>query len=178
MGTIKTTNIEPIADNGTVTLGSSGDTFTLGSGVTQTIAVNTPAFSIAKDSNQSTSADSTNLITWQVTNFDTHSGVDLTNNKYVVPTGQSGKYFLSLQVSFNYSTRFILSIWKNGSAIRELDTTGTGSLTGFNFNAILDLSAGDEINSYYYSVTSTGNIRQENSSGSQITRLDGFKLIG
>jgi len=44
MGTIKTTNIEPIADNGTVTLGSSGDTFTLGSGVTQTIAVNTPAF--------------------------------------------------------------------------------------------------------------------------------------
>ena len=33
MGTIKTTNIEPIADNGTVTLGSSGDTFTLGSGV-------------------------------------------------------------------------------------------------------------------------------------------------
>ena len=35
MGTIKTTNIEPIADNGTVTLGSSGDTFTLGSGVKQ-----------------------------------------------------------------------------------------------------------------------------------------------
>ena len=35
MGTIKTTNIEPIADNGTVTLGSSGDTFTLGSGVVQ-----------------------------------------------------------------------------------------------------------------------------------------------
>ena len=34
MGTIKTTNIEPIADNGTVTLGSSGDTFTVPSGVT------------------------------------------------------------------------------------------------------------------------------------------------
>tara|TARA_R110002012_G_scaffold180222_1_gene346019 strand:+ start:139 stop:726 length:588 start_codon:yes stop_codon:yes gene_type:complete len=32
MGTIKTTNIEPIADNGTVTLGSSGDTFTMPSG--------------------------------------------------------------------------------------------------------------------------------------------------
>ncbi len=34
MGTIKTTNIEPIADNGTVTLGSSGDTIVTGSGVT------------------------------------------------------------------------------------------------------------------------------------------------
>ena len=33
MGTIKTTNIEPIADNGTVTLGSSGDTFTVPTGV-------------------------------------------------------------------------------------------------------------------------------------------------
>jgi hypothetical protein len=32
MGTIKTTNIEPIADNGTVTLGSSGDTVTVPSG--------------------------------------------------------------------------------------------------------------------------------------------------
>ena len=34
MGTIKATNIEPIANNGTVTLGSSGDTFTVPSGVT------------------------------------------------------------------------------------------------------------------------------------------------
>ena len=34
MGTIKATNIEPIADNGTVTLGSSGDTIAVGSGVT------------------------------------------------------------------------------------------------------------------------------------------------
>ena len=34
MGTIKATNIEPIADNGTVTLGSSGDTLAVGSGVT------------------------------------------------------------------------------------------------------------------------------------------------
>ena len=34
MGTIKATNIEPIADNGTVTLGSSGDTITIPSGAT------------------------------------------------------------------------------------------------------------------------------------------------
>ena len=140
--------------------------------------VNTPAFSIAKDSNQATSAGANNIITWQVTNFDTHSGVDLTNNKYVVPTGQGGKYFLSLQVSFNYSARYILGIWKNGSPIRELDTTGTGSFSGFSFNAVLDLSAGDEINNYYYSVSSTGNIREENSTGTQITRFEGFRLIG
>jgi len=36
MGTVKVTNIEPIANNGTVTLGGSGDTITLGSGATVT----------------------------------------------------------------------------------------------------------------------------------------------
>ena len=39
MGTIKTTNIEPIADNGTVTLGSSGDTFTIPSGANSSFLV-------------------------------------------------------------------------------------------------------------------------------------------
>ena len=34
MGTLKTTNIEPIANNGTVTLGSSGDTIAIPSGST------------------------------------------------------------------------------------------------------------------------------------------------
>jgi len=33
MGTVKVTNIEPIADNGTVTLGGSGDTIAQGTGV-------------------------------------------------------------------------------------------------------------------------------------------------
>ena len=34
MGTVKVTNLEPIADNGTLTVGSSGDTVTFPSGVT------------------------------------------------------------------------------------------------------------------------------------------------
>ena len=54
MGTIKTTNIEPIADNGTVTLGSSGDTFTLGSGVKQSNLMY-PAFEAYLSASQSIS---------------------------------------------------------------------------------------------------------------------------
>jgi len=139
---------------------------------------NTPAFSITKNANQSTSAGSNVLITWQATNLDTDSGVDLSNNKYVVPSGKDGNYFLSLQVSFDYGTRFILSIFKNGTAIRQLDTGGgTSGETALNFNAILALAASDELTAYYYSVTSTGNIRYENSSGTQITRFEGYKII-
>ena len=50
MGTIKATNIEPIADNGTVTLGSSGDIFTLGSGAKSSFLY--PAFDAYITSNQ------------------------------------------------------------------------------------------------------------------------------
>ena len=50
MGTIKATNIEPIADNGTVTLGGSGDIFTLGSGTKASFLY--PAFEAISDSNQ------------------------------------------------------------------------------------------------------------------------------
>jgi len=39
MGTVKVTNIEPIADNGTVTLGGSGDTIVTGSGVTNKLGI-------------------------------------------------------------------------------------------------------------------------------------------
>ena len=82
-----------------------------------------------------------------------------------------------MQVSFTYGTRFILSIYKNGTAIRQLDTGGgTSGETAFNFNAILALAAADELTAYYYSVTSTGNIRYENSSGTQITRFEGYRI--
>jgi hypothetical protein len=61
MGTIKTTNIEPIADNGTVTLGSSGDTFTISSGVTATNFV--AGVSSSSTSGTAISIDSSNRVT-------------------------------------------------------------------------------------------------------------------
>ena len=147
----------------------------LASGVLPT---NTPSFSMTKNATQGTSANSWQLITWQVSNFDTDSGVDLSNNKYVIPTGKAGKYFLTLQVSFDYAHRFILGIYKNGTSFREFDSYGSSGETTFCWNVALDLAAGDELKAYYYSVTATGNIRFENSTGSQLTRFEGFKLIG
>ena len=51
MGTLKTTNIQSISGSGTVTLGTSGETFAVGSGVTTTI--NRPAFSVYLNADQS-----------------------------------------------------------------------------------------------------------------------------
>ena len=80
MGTIKTTNIKPIADNGTVTLGSSGDTFTVPSGVTVNMSnatqtgvggVNTPAFEAYKPSNQDISDATYTKVSFGTELFDT-----------------------------------------------------------------------------------------------------------
>jgi hypothetical protein len=92
MGTIKATNIEPIADNGTVTLGSSGDTLTVPSGVTVAGAMaNTPAFRAVNSSNQTVST-----ATWTKINFDTvefSTGTYDTSNSRWTP-GIAGKYLI------------------------------------------------------------------------------------
>ena len=101
MGTIKTTNIEPIADNGTVTLGSSGDTITIPSGVTMVNngtqtgfgGVNTPAFQAKVSSSQSISDDTFTKIQFNTEDFDTDGVYDnSTNYRFTVPSGQAGKY--------------------------------------------------------------------------------------
>ena len=55
MGTIFVDNLEP--QSGTsLTLGASGDTIGLASGASQTLAVNTPAFLVYRNSTQSISS--------------------------------------------------------------------------------------------------------------------------
>ena len=97
MGTIKTTNIEPIADNGTVTLGSSGDTFALGSGVLQSNLMY-PAFGASVTSDQVITASTWTKIEFDNEILDTNNAYDPTTNyRFTVPSGQAGKYYISIQ---------------------------------------------------------------------------------
>ena len=91
MGTIKATNIEPIADNGTVTLGSSGDTFSLGSGVVPS-NLNNPSFYAYRSNNQSISSATVTKIEINTEVFDTDSCYDNSSNYRFTPN-KAGKYF-------------------------------------------------------------------------------------
>ncbi len=121
MGTIKTTNIEPIADNGTVTLGSSGDTITIPSGVTQSGVggTMTPAFYAYLNSTQSGIGDDTAAkITIDTEVLDTDNC--FASNKFTPTT--AGKYFLYACINLdsgNYSQLRACEvyIYKNGSSI-------------------------------------------------------------
>ena len=164
MGTIKTTNIEPIADNGTVTLGSSGDTFSLGSGVVQS-NLNYPAFEAVISADSSFSRDSTTKINFNTEVFDTNSAYDNTTNyRFTVPSGNAGKYHIYLTMglktgssgNFEYAGIYL---YKNGSQERVvwIDLrNGDGRDIPLKLTATLDLSVGDYLEPYAYVATTSG----------------------
>ena len=189
MGTIKTTNIEPIADNGTVTLGSSGDTFTIPSGVTMVNngtqtgfgGTNTPAFKANMSAEQSFSSGSNFKVDFDTEVFDTDSAYDpSTNQRFTVPSGKAGKYYIHGKIFFNdiASTDLAEAIrmYKNGSQVafgsrRTVGSTGRDGTVSV--SDILDLSVGDYIEIYGYTNAGSGSLEP----GSAYAVFEGYKII-
>ena len=142
MGTIKTTNIEPIADNGTVTLGSSGDTFTVPSGVTVNMSnatqtgvggTNTPAFEAYTNGLQSITENTFVKMTMATEVYDTDNCFDNSTNYRFTPT-VAGKYYVYGKAytdpsSYNNDRSSDMYIYKNGS---QVVPTQSNIMTGGN----------------------------------------------
>ena len=185
MGTIKTTNIEPIADNGTVTLGSSGDTFTVPSGVTVNMSsatqtgvggANTPAFEAYTTGLQSITENAYVKMTMATEVFDTDSAYDATNDKFVVPSGKGGKYFFHAAFKMGIDNDFNelrCVIYKNGSALYNTNTSHYHFESGI-VTAVLDLSATDYVEIYGLHDKGTG---ENTIADSNSNYFMGFKLI-
>jgi len=186
MGTIKTTNIEPIADNGTVTLGSSGDTFTVPSGVTITNngtqtgfgGENTPAFLVRQSSATSLANNTRTKVNLDAADIDTDSGLDTTNKRWVVPSGKAGKYQLFYQLRYETANDFDncnVMIYKNGSGITS--TWGSNRYYNTFGNAfIADLSVGDYLELFGLQ-GSGGSINASTSDYGLQTYLGGYRII-
>ena len=182
MGTIKTTNIEPIADNGTVTLGSSGDTFTVPSGVTVNMSsatqtgvgqTMTPAFFAYDESTQSLTDETLTKLDLATEVFDTDG--NFASDRFTPTT--AGKYFLFAKTSggsssFENNRNTDIFIYKNGSALTYSKATFTpgGNTSGLATtitpftSAIVDMNgSGDYVEVYAKVNTSSGNGSCENS---------------
>jgi len=147
MGTIKTTNIEPIADNGTVTLGSSGDTFTMPSGVTVAGSMaNTPAFLVAQSSNQSISNVTNTIIQFGTEHLDTDNA--FSSNRFTVASGKGGLYLftVALQMNGNISGA-ALGIRRYDSSNNQY-SSGGGTADGF-----LNINITTNVQAFYASST-------------------------
>ena len=112
----------------TLTLGTSGDTISIPSGVTIANAgtstgfgeTNTPAWFVRYGGEQSLSDNTTTKVTWNVYELDTNSA--FASDKFTVPSGGAGKYiiFTSLLMKGDGDSRLIktdLHIYKNGSSV-------------------------------------------------------------
>ena len=166
---------------GTITNSSGSGNITIGSGVT--VNVNRPAFMVGKSANQtSITAGSFTKVTFDEEDVDTDSA--FASNKFTVPTGQAGKYFIGLEVQMNAEsgagTAQVGSarIYKNGSAAINGGVVDFRNTNGQKFNAnvsaIMDLSAGDYLEGYAELHTSSGNVTFVASNRS--TKFLGYKI--
>ena len=149
MGTIKTTNIETITGSGTLTLGQSGETITIPSGVTVTNngtqtgfgGTNTPAFMAKPSGNITISDDTVTKLLFATEDFDTDG--NYSSSRFTPTT--AGKYQVSGAVQWNTDTNYNallqgrLFVYKNGSQIFRNDVdprVGSGQVPISLFNYI------------------------------------------
>tara|TARA_Y100001938_G_scaffold96286_1_gene131740 strand:- start:3057 stop:3671 length:615 start_codon:yes stop_codon:yes gene_type:complete len=199
---LKANKISP-ATGTAMTLGDSGDTFTVPSGSTLDVngtidltgatqtgvgGDNTPAFFAERLGDMSISDATVTKIEFNTEIFDTDSAYDnSTNYRFTVPSGEGGKYFVYAQAVF-YSSHGgndlkvqQLLIKKNGSnmGVSESNRNDMGIMETLNITCTLDLAAADYLEVYAYF---------DNQHGSSYTKIAGdayprthfgaYKLIG
>ena len=195
MGTIKTTNIEPIADNGTVTLGGSGDTFTVPSGVTVNMSnatqtgvggVMTPSFFAYAGANFNISEATDVKMTFNTELYD-EGGVYNTSNGRFTPAVVGKYYIFSSIFSFAGSNSITqrTKIYKNGSSfsISALDLTDYYLRSGYSQSQSIGLiinvtSVNDYFEIYFHGNNSgDGNITINGNSTEPQSYFGAYKII-
>ena len=183
-GTLKVSNIETSSGSGTITIGQSGETISIPSGVTQTNigGLMTPAFQGYYSSSYQTVSDNTDTkLTIDTEEFDTDSAFDTSTYRFTVPSGKAGKYFFYTKF-YTYSSNDTgrqakIYIYKNGSAIAQTenqyrltqdDIVGGALYTSY----IVDASASDYFEAY-------GNFNVNSGTDNRLYRavFGGYKLI-
>ena len=165
MSTLKVDTILKRTGTGTITVGQSGDTITIPSGATLTVAGssvtavdNTPAFKVYDAGDQSVTDNAYVKATFGTEEYDTDSA--FASNKFTVPSGAGGKYLFYGSFGFNSNAVNDISyadvkLYKNGSAATASpqqfiynDTTGFFRSGVFAYTGTLTLAAGDYVEVY------------------------------
>jgi len=186
-GTLKVGTITTSSGSGTITLGQSGETVTIPSGVT--LNSNTPAFFAELSADQNGIADDTaTTIIFDSERYDTYNAYNTSDGKFTVPSGQGGKYFFYATIfcssgGNNFNSTFIYFDKNNGTKLNEVYwDISQSTTTAFSNQAsgVFDLNAGDIIKLQAYADMASGgtwNCNQNSLSASRCYFL-GYKLIG
>ena len=171
---VKTNKISP-ATGTAFTLGDSGDTFTVPSGVTIAnsgtatgFGSNTPAFQAYRSSNQTIANDAYVKIECQTEDFDTGSGYDNSSTYlYTVPTGGGGVYWIYFHLDYASDANDDADYGALQIRVNAEDNTTASFSNWWNFNnnpgrqwngwtgGMRTLAAGDTIGFYAYGKDNT-----------------------
>jgi hypothetical protein len=187
-GTLKVSNIETSSGSGTITLGQSGETVTIASGVTQTVAVNTPAFEayLGGSGGQSVSDNTVTLVQANTEVYDTDSAYDTSTYRFTPQT--AGKYLVYGSVlaevgsSSNMNENYIY-IRKNGSNITEYENNFESNpvrLNVINVSAIVDMNGSSDYLELYgriNSVSGSGQLFESDSQYKRATAFGAYRII-
>ena len=187
MSKLETNQVDPSTGT-TLTLGTSGDTIAIPSGVTIANSGtatgfggdNTPAFSVKQSSAQTGIANTTQtLVTFDTEEFDT----DNTFSAGRFTPGVAGKYFIAGNVNVTNGTDgtvkiAVMRVYKNGSQLTgsdlRVDFRGNpGRGASLSLTAVVSLSATDYIE-FYAANNATGGSANIESYGS---RIGGYRIL-
>ena len=191
MSKLETNQVDP-ATGTTLTLGTSGDTIAIPSGVTIANSGTatgfggdlTPAFQVTKSSAQNVSHATWTKVTWDTETYDTDSA--FASDKFTVPSGEGGKYQFSWHLQVGRGTdsdmyRIYSAIYKNGSQANliNLNLAGTdGRILNAGATQVLNLSASDYIEIYVNTASSSTNSIDVAGGSTESSYFGGFKMLG
>ena len=177
----------------TLTLGTSGDTISIPSGVTIANAgtatgfgeSNTPYFLARLSANQNVSDATATVLVFDEEGLDSGSGYDTSNGKYTIPSGEGGKYYFAVYGEGDGGgagglIQVAVYIFKGTDEIARgtvaVDTARCDIMTG-TASALITCSAGDEITCKgFVDNVSGSNTRFAGESGKNRTYFLGFKV--
>ena len=144
---------------------------------------NTPAFKVKNASDISLTNATATKLTLDSEIFDTDNA--FASDKFTVPSGKAGKYFISLQISLegqNDVREMKGMIYKNGSYVNDIqiklkmnsNLIDGGTEMYLNANGILDLSVSDYVEAYVYIYSTSGGVYVAKGGSNY---LQGYKLI-
>jgi hypothetical protein len=180
----------------TLTLGTSGDTVSIPSGVTIANAGTATGFGLdgtpnflayRSSSDQSISNATYTKVQFNSESYDTDSAYDnSTNYRFTVPAGEGGKYALYTNVwcrgtDVSMMNYYFLSFYKNGSNVWEQHSNFTNNdirSFGANMSLTIDLAAADYIEVFGKIDINSGSpgFGNDAASGVPATWFQGIKL--
>ena len=196
MSKLNVNTVEPEGATTTLTLGASGDTISIPSGVTIDASSgtatgfggdNTPGFHANRSSDQGILDATYTKVAFDSETYDSDSAYDGAG-KFTVPSGEGGKYVVYSWccVSSNQGTtsndinEMHVLFKKNGSnaATVEWDPNGYGNKMVLGFNVTLDLAASDYLEVFVWMDSSTGSNCTVLGDAYPRSYFGAYKLIG